>query len=117
MLGNASGIDLNNSDLHELARIGGLGRVLALRIIEHRPIRRWDDLKSIEGFDQELIKDLRGSGARLGRISRAQIEKAEALSPPLPERRRSAGDNAADSGPKRAGRNLFSGRGMDREDD
>jgi len=115
MLGNASGIDLNNSDLNELDRIGGLGRVLALRIIQHRPIRRWDDLKTIEGFDQELIKDLRGSGARLGRISRSLKEKSKAASP-SPERRRPHGESAAASGPKRTARNLFSGRGMNPED-
>jgi|SRR5215469_1138413 len=116
MLGNASGIDLNNSDLQDLYRIGGLGRVLALRIIQHRPIRRWDVLKEIEGFDQELIKDLRGSGARLGRISRSTNEQSKAPSAPLPERRKSPGESAAALGPKRTASNLFSGRGMHPED-
>jgi hypothetical protein len=116
MLGNASGIDLNNSDLQDLDRIGGLGRVLALRIIQHRPIRRWNDLRNIEGFDQELIKDLRGSGAKLGRISRSMQEKSEAPSPGAKERRRPPGDTAAASGPKKTASNLFSGRGMHPED-
>ena len=113
MLGNANGIDLNNSDLDDLERIGGLGRVLALRIIQHRPIRRWDDLRKIEGFDHELIKDLRGSGAKLGRISRSRIEISEPRNTPLTASRRSPGANVpADSGRKRTARNLFSGRGM-----
>lgn len=116
MLGNASGIDLNNSDLNDLHRIGGLGRVLALRIIQHRPIRKWDDLRNIEGFDIELIKDLRGSGARLGRISRARPEKSNAPSAGLREPRRSPGESAAASGPKKTASNLFSGRGMHPED-
>ena len=116
MLGNASGIDLNNSDLQDLDRIGGLGRVLALRLIQHRPIRRWNDLTNIEGFDLELIKDLRGSGAKLGRISRSLKEKSNAPNAGVRERRRSPGQRAAESGPKRTSSNLFSGRGMDPED-
>lgn len=118
MLGNASGIDLNNSDLQDLDRVGGLGRVLALRIIQHRPIRTWNDLRNIEGFDHELIKDLRGSGARLGRISRSMKERSEAPSAGVrePERRRSPGESAAASGPKKTASNLFSGRGMHPED-
>lgn len=116
MLGNASGIDLNNSDLHDLERIGGLGRVLGLRIVQHRPIRRWDDLRKIDGFDHELIKDLRGSGARLGRISLSLKEQSKAPRASLTERPRSPGESAAASGPKRTGRNLFSGRGMHPED-
>ena len=116
MLGNANGIDLNNSDLDDLERIGGLGRVLALRIIQHRPIRKWDDLRHIEGFDQEFIKDLSGSGAKLGRISRSATGKSQAPNTRLTARPRSAGENAAASGPRRTGRNLFSGRGMNPED-
>lgn len=116
MLGNANGIDLNNSDLDDLERVGGLGRVLALRIIQHRPIRKWDELRHIDGFDQELVKDLRGSGARLGRITRSAAEKPQAWNTRATARRRSAGENWAASGPTRTGRNLFSGRGMDPED-
>jgi DNA uptake protein ComE-like DNA-binding protein len=37
MIENASGVDLNNASAHELARIGGIGLVLAARIVEHRP--------------------------------------------------------------------------------
>jgi hypothetical protein len=116
MLGNANGIDLNNSDLHDLGRVGGLGRVLALRVIQHRPFRRWDDLRKIEGFDQELIKDLRGSGAKLGRISRSMREESEARSTPSTARRKPADENAADAARKRTASNLFSGRGMHPED-
>ena len=116
MLGNANGIDLNNSDLGDLERVGGLGRVLALRIVQHRPIRKWDDLRQIEGFDHELVKDLHGSGATLGRISRSAIEKSQASSTHVTRRPRSAGENAAAAGPRRTGRNLFSGRGMAPED-
>ena len=114
MLGNASGIDLNNSDLQQLERIGGLGRVLAQRIIQHRPIRRWDELRKIDGFDQELIKDLRGSGAKLGRISRSAQRESKVASRAPTERRRSPGESA--SGPKRTASNLFSGRGMEPKD-
>lgn len=66
MLGNANGINLNNDSLYKISKVGGLGVTLATRIVENRPIRRWSDLEKIEGFDVELIDDLRGSGAILG---------------------------------------------------
>jgi hypothetical protein len=113
MLGNASGIDLNNSPLHDLDRIGGLGRVLAQRIIEHRPIRRWDDLKNIKGFDDDLVNDLRGSGAKLGRIDLANIK-------PRPTTTRRTAQRSRTGPPKKRGqgplpRNIFTGRTRDRE--
>ena len=49
MTGNASGVDLNSASAHELARIGGIGLVLAARIVEHRPFRMWIELEEIEG--------------------------------------------------------------------
>jgi DNA uptake protein ComE-like DNA-binding protein len=38
MLGNASGIDLNNASVHQLSHIGGLGLVLAARIVDNTTI-------------------------------------------------------------------------------
>lgn len=38
MVGNASGIDLNNATVNELGRIGGIGPVLAARIVDRRRI-------------------------------------------------------------------------------
>ena len=50
MLGNANGIDLNSSSVNQLSRIGGLGPVLAARIVQLRPIRKWADLERIRGI-------------------------------------------------------------------
>jgi DNA uptake protein ComE-like DNA-binding protein len=70
-IGNAEGIDLNQADEQQLEKVGGLGRERARRIVERRPFRTWDDLKSIEGFSDKLVEDLRTSGATLGGPGRA----------------------------------------------
>jgi len=107
MLGNASGIDLNNATVNELGRIGGLGLILAARIIENRPIGRWLELEKIEGFDHELVNDLRGSGAKLGRprMSTARKPYNRILKPS--ERKKSVG--ARRTGSRRLAKNIFSG--------
>lgn len=116
MLGNANGIDLNNSPLSDLSRVGGLGRVLALRLIERRPIRRWRDVECIEGFDAELVNDLRGSGAILGRPNPALVTIQVLRSRTLrQEKSSSLAETAMPAGPKRLARNIFSGIGQDRD--
>lgn len=115
MLGNANGIDLNNSPLGDLSRVGGLGRVLALRLIERRPIRRWRDVECIEGFDAELVTDLRGSGAVLGRPNPALVAIQVLRSRTLREKSSSPGETVMPAGPKRLARNIFSGIGQDRD--
>jgi len=111
MVGNASGIDLNNATVNELGRIGGLGPVLAARIVEQRPFRRWDELESIEGFDHELVNDLRGSGAKLGRpkITAESKPYSRALRKPKPPRKRSARPGVE----TKRSKNIFSGQGRD----
>ena len=113
MLGNANGIDLNNSPLHDLDRVGGVGRVLAQRIIEHRPFRRWSDLLAIEGVDENFVNDLRGSGAKLGRpnLSSAIIEGIR----PRTTRPKKVAAPSAPKGPGRLPRNIFTGRGPEPE--
>lgn len=108
MLGNANGIDLNNASLHDLDRIGGVGRVLATRIIEQRPFRRWEDLKKIEGIDDTFIDDLRGSGAKLGRPQARKTKKL--LNENLRPRKPPAKEGNAASRGKRA-TNIFSTQG------
>jgi Helix-hairpin-helix motif len=107
MLGNASGIDLNNASEYQLSRIGGIGRVLAARIIEQRPIRKWSDLEKIEGFDREMVNDLRGSGAKLGKPgprSTSQKPYSRVLRPPkAPQKLATRGG--------RLSKNIFSGEG------
>ena len=107
MLGNANGIDLNNATVNELSRIGGLGPILAARVIENRPIRRWLDLEKIEGFDRELINDLRGSGAKLGRPRLSTAKKPYNRFPKPSDRTKSAGARRTGSG--RLAKNIFSG--------
>jgi len=47
VLGNANGIDLNNDSLYRISKVGGLGVILATRIVRNRPLRRWSDLNKI----------------------------------------------------------------------
>jgi hypothetical protein len=119
MVGNASGIDLNNATVNQLSRIGGIGPVLAARLVEHRPFRTWADIEEIEGFDRELVNNLRGSGARLGRarlMAKAPRASSRVLREPKPPE--SEGKRAA---ARRGGRrtrqskNIFSGEDQIRE--
>lgn len=117
VLGNANGIDLNNDTLYRISKVGGIGVVLATRIVQSRPIRRWSDLAKIEGFDREMIENLRGSGAKLGLPKMPQTSK---LSRPN-RRRRTSLDKSAYVGATRKtakprlARNIFSGEGRDPE--
>jgi hypothetical protein len=114
MVGNASGIDLNNASVQQLSRIGGLGPVLAARIVEHRPFRRWVELEHIEGFNHELVNDLRGSGAKLGRPgpgSKPQKPYTRVLRAP----RKQAEGARGRSGRNRLAKNIFSGEGQIQE--
>lgn len=59
-------VDLNSASADELEHVGGLGHEKAEKIVEKRPIRSWDDLKNIEGFDDSFIEDLKQAGVTLG---------------------------------------------------
>jgi hypothetical protein len=116
VLGNANGIDLNNDSLYRISKVGGLGVTLATRIVGNRPLRRWSDLQKIAGFDEELVDNLRGSGAILGRPNVTQTN----VSPARNTRPRSTGRQRAQVGPpgksakrpsRRRGKNIFSGEG------
>lgn len=114
MIGNANGIDLNNATVSQIARIGGIGPDLAARLVDRRPLLRWADLETIPGFDHEMVNDLRGSGAKLGRPTASSMVRR-----PYHRILRSAqSDHSAAkkrrSGPSRPPRNIFSGKGRDR---
>ena len=110
MLGNANGIDLNNFPLHDLDRVGGVARVLAQRIIEHRPFRRRSDLLAIKSVDKDFVNDLRGSGAILGRPNPSSAT-TKAMRPRTTRPKKSTAPSAP-KGPTRLPRNIFTGRGQ-----
>ena len=116
MVGNASGIDLNNASEALLSKIGGMGPVLAARIVERRPFRKWAELETIEGFDHELVNNLRGSGAKLGRPGPTTKPK-RAYSRVLRESE-SAQEQISTTrskGKTRQSKNIFSGEGQIRD--
>lgn len=120
VLGNANGIDLNNDSLYRISKVGGLGVTLATRIVQSRPLRRWSDLEKIEGFDEELVENLRGSGAKLGSASIAdssrrprratRTRKTQPTSASVRALRKPAKRPA-----RRRARNIFSGEGQETE--
>lgn len=117
MVGNASGVDLNNATVDKLSRIAGIGPALAGRIIDRRPFRTWAQLEEIEGFDHELVNNLRGSGAKLGRSvaaakpKRAYTHVLRKAKPP----EKLAKPAARRGGRRTQSKNIFSGEGQIRE--
>lgn len=113
MLGNANGTNLNNDSLYKISKVGGLGVTLATRIVENRPIRRWSDLERIEGFDVELVDNLRGSGAILGRPKTAASRPRRVIQrKPQPKRAYVGSLRKRVKRPAhRRAKNLFSGEG------
>lgn len=59
-------IDLNHADEQDIEQAFQIGRERARRLIENRPFRSWDEVKSVPGFSQSLVDDLRRAGADLG---------------------------------------------------
>lgn len=86
--------------------------MLAAQIVNNRPFRRWRDLEKVEGFDADLVNDLRGSGARLGRPGLGSKPKTpynrtlKLLNPP----KQVAETRGA--GRTRLSKNIFSGDGQ-----
>jgi DNA uptake protein ComE-like DNA-binding protein len=65
-IGDAKNVDLNAASEQDLEKVGGLGRERAQRIVRSRPFRSWDDVKSIDGFSDKLVDDLKNAGATIG---------------------------------------------------
>lgn len=62
----AVGVDLNAAGSSELAEFCGLGSERAMQIVRSRPIQDWDDVRRLDGFTPELIRDMQHAGARIG---------------------------------------------------
>lgn len=60
-------LNLNTVGLDELARASGINRERAQLLLDYREehgyFRTWDDVKSVPGFSQKLIEQLKGAGA------------------------------------------------------
>lgn len=117
MIGNANGINLNSDSLYRISKVGGIGLVLATRIVQNRPFRRWSDLEKIDGFDEETVNDLRGSGAILGDPTTSTRTKTSTLPSRVVRTRKTKRTDVGAHGkptktpPRRRVRNIFSGEG------
>lgn len=64
-------IDLNTVSLDDLVRLAGMSRHRAELLVdyrgEHGLFRTWDDVKSVPGFSQKFIEQLKGAGAFISR--------------------------------------------------
>lgn len=69
--GGGGGLDINKASPQELEKAPMIGQERARKLVEARPIRSWEDLKKVEGFDEKLVENLRSAGATLGEAGRA----------------------------------------------
>lgn len=60
-------LNLNTAGIDELTRVAGITRERAQLFLdyreEHGDFRTWDDVKSVPGFSQKLIEQLKSAGA------------------------------------------------------
>ena len=63
-------IDLNAASVEQIANVPGVGPAIAEAIVAHRPFHGWDDIRSLPGVSQGLIKQLRSNGVRIGPMLR-----------------------------------------------
>lgn len=52
-------VDINSASVAELMAIGGLDIAQASAIVEARPLRNWEELAHLSGFDKGLITRLK----------------------------------------------------------
>jgi DNA uptake protein ComE-like DNA-binding protein len=57
---------LNAASEEQIAKVPGVGPAIARAIVEQRPFRGWDDIRTVPGMSQGLVKQLRGNGVRIG---------------------------------------------------
>lgn len=61
---------MNAASVEQIANLPGVGPAIAGAIVAQRPFRGWDDIRSLPGVSQGLIKQLRSSGVRIGPMLR-----------------------------------------------
>jgi len=52
-------INLNIATLEELESLPGIGKVTAMKIIEARPIRSWEDLGKVRGISDKKLNQIK----------------------------------------------------------
>jgi hypothetical protein len=60
-------IDLNTATFEELSRIPMIGEERARALIAARPLTRWQQVRHLPDFTDEVVRDLRAGGACLRR--------------------------------------------------
>ena len=58
-------VDLNTASFEELCRIPVLGLERARALIDARPFTRWEQVRHLPDFNDEIVRDLKAGGARL----------------------------------------------------
>ncbi len=59
-------INLNKAPVEELTNLRMVGETRAHFVVDHRPYKDWNDLKSkIPGISDQMIDDMKRSGATL----------------------------------------------------
>ena len=58
-------VDLNTASYHQLVVIPMLGRERARVLLEARPFTRWEQVRHLPDFNDQVVEDLRKGGARI----------------------------------------------------
>ncbi len=58
-------VDLNSASFHQLVGIPVLGRERARALIAARPLTRWEQVRHLPDFGENVVRDLKKGGARI----------------------------------------------------
>jgi DNA uptake protein ComE-like DNA-binding protein len=65
-VGQGRNVDLNNAAADELEELPMICPARARALIDARPLKSWQEVALIPGFDMPMVGDLRRRGATLG---------------------------------------------------